>query len=164
MQRLTALTVLLVCVGAVTLFWTNEGQSDVVDINATGPDGHPILFWQVKQRDPRAVGALLDAGANIEARGFFDATPVITAGSANSWEMVELLMSRGADPRAADGKGFNLPWLASTSKIREGTAQHTALQRVIAHLKKSGMMARIYTPPEAKTLVKQGAWPPAELR
>ena len=143
---------------------TDEGKNTVVDITEKGPDGLPIIFWRIKQRDEQGVAELLDAGASIETPGFFGATPLITAASANSWEMVEFLLDRGADPRAADGSGFNLPWLAATSKIKEGTDQHAALQRILPRLEQQGLMQRIFTPDETEELVQSGHWPPPELR
>ncbi len=170
-HRLHQLTKIALLPGVVAMaVWvisevrTDDRRHSVVEITEKGPDGLPIIFWRIKQRDAQGVAELLDAGASIETPGFFNATPVITAASANSWEMVEFLLDRGADPRAADGSGFTLPWLAATSKIKEGTDQHAALQRVLPRLEQMGVMERIFTPDEAEELVQSGNWPPPELR
>jgi ankyrin repeat protein len=57
----------------------------------------------------RAVGALIDAGANIHARSIFGATPLHLAISSvvteASLETVRILLSAGADTNAADQDG-----------------------------------------------------------
>jgi len=139
-----------------------KGQETMVDITEQTAEGYPIIYRRVQERDAKTIIALLDAGADIEARGFFQATPVITAASANSWEIVELLLSRGADPRAVDGKGFNLPWLASTAKMRDETKNGEALLRVQETLAARGFMDTVPHPVEAKALLDAGDWPPKE--
>ncbi|NOX74211.1 MAG: ankyrin repeat domain-containing protein [Alphaproteobacteria bacterium] len=50
------------------------------------------------------VSLLLDAGADINARGTLDETPLHTAAAIGSLELVQFLLERGADPLAMDSE------------------------------------------------------------
>lgn len=159
---LTLLTVAALAAGAV-LF--SGGHASMADPNETGPDGFPIIFWTVASDDQRAVKKLLDAGANINDRGFAEQTPVLKAAMSNSWAMVDFLISQGADVRMIDARGFNLPWLAQDSSLSAGSENGAALyQKVIPRLKSMGLMDKLYHPREAAALVAGGGWPPPEWR
>jgi len=127
-----------------------------VDITETGPSGLPIIFWRIEQDDRRAVKALIAAGMDIEIKGFQQATPAIAAASANAWITTELLLELGADPRAVDAQGFNLPWLANKARMNPDAPEGRALARVQARLEKEGLMERIYLPAEAEVLFEEG--------
>lgn len=155
----------ITCAFLIATLLVFYGRESMADPNALGPDGFPIIFAHVEARDERKVAALLDAGADIEAKGFFDQTPMLKAAMANSWTMVAMLMERGADIRASDRSGFNLPYLASVSKIGETTENGKVLREVVRPvLEKAGLMERIYHPVEAEALMEQGEWPPVEWR
>src|SRR4051794_25936063 len=56
------------------------------------------LFLAAEQGDTRAVLALLDRGADVDARGEYGVTPLILAVASRHAETVEALLRRGADP------------------------------------------------------------------
>ena len=131
-----------------------------MDPNAKGPDGLPIIFAYIEREDQAAVTALLDAGADIEAKGFFQATPMLSAALVDLWPMVALLISRGANLWAVDQQGVNLPWLTAHAKVRKGSPTEAALNAVRATLNERAMRERIYDPAQALALMKAGRWPP----
>ena len=159
--KLIAGALLALALGAAAVVWSQERSRQMVDITAMAPDGQPIVFLHILNGDIDAIGALLDAGMDIEIRGFQQATPVISAASSNSWVVVEYLLSRGADPLAIDRTGFNLPWLVSqSSMLVEDAPPAQALARVRALLTAAGHMEETFAPAEAKALLDRNAWPP----
>ena len=70
------------------------------DVNArfTGPHGESPLHWAASSDDVEVLDALLDAGADIEARGavIADGTPVADATAFGQWNVARRLVERGA--------------------------------------------------------------------
>jgi len=131
-----------------------------IDVTAKGPDGLPGIFWLVSQRDQAAVGAWLDAGGDIEARGFHRATPVLTAAIIDDWPMVLYLIERGARMDVADGRGFTLPYRASSTRVDPNGIFGPPLNAVRAHLAQAGLLSRVYAPVQVRAMVAEGRWPP----
>ncbi|MEM8578927.1 MAG: hypothetical protein AAGF60_13835 [Pseudomonadota bacterium] len=138
-----------------------QGRNDMVDITETGPNGLPIIFWRIEQDDRKAVRALINAGMDVNIRGFQQSTPTIAAASANAWITTDLLLQLGADPMATNRLGFTLPWLANKAQMNPDAPEGQALGKVRARLMEAGLMTRIYEPAEVKALVDRRAWPPA---
>ena len=161
-MRLIAIGVILgvLGVGSGALVLSQGRAQDMVDITATGPNGLPIVFWRIEQDNRAAIRALIEAGMDIEIKGFQQATPALAAASANAWITTELLLKLGADRMASDCRGFTLPWLASKSLMNEVSQEGRALARIKADLESRGLMERIYEPAEVKALRDRGAWPP----
>lgn len=131
-----------------------------VDIAALGPDGLPVIFWTIKQGDVAGVQALLDAGADIEAAGYHRATPVLSAAVVDDWEMVAMLIQRGANPMVADGRGFTVPWLTAQAKVAKGSATEASLNAVRKYLNDRALLEAVYPPAEVREKMKAGTWPP----
>lgn len=127
---------------------------------AEGPDGLPIIFWTIKENDQKKVAAILDAGGDIEAKGYHKATPILAAAIVDNWEMAAFLMKRGARLDAVDGRGFTLPYLAAQAKVAEGSPTAAALQEVRVALNERAMLEKIYLPAEVRQMLKDGRWPP----
>ncbi len=70
------------------------------------------LFEAIKFYSPREVNNLLEAGANLEARGPLDSTPVLFATSLGNEAVAELLAKKGADLKAKNLAGNNGSLLA----------------------------------------------------
>lgn len=70
------------------------------------------LFEAIKFYSPREVNNLLEAGANLEARGPFNSTPVLFATSLGNEETAELLAKKGADLKAKNMAGNTVSLLA----------------------------------------------------
>ncbi len=130
------------------------------DPNAPGPDGHPAIFTAVERGDTRKVTELIAAGANIEARGYAQGTPLLIAAMGENWPMVELLLQAGAEPLAADEMGFTVPWVAATSRIRPETDDGQALNRVRQILNDRGVIGIVVQPRDVERLLAEGRWPP----
>ncbi len=65
----------------------------------------PPLIACCRRSDEEAVKiarVLLDRGAQLEHRGYFQRAPLLQASRLGSAELVELLLSRGADIKAVD--------------------------------------------------------------
>lgn len=145
----------------LTALFFLHSRENSIDINAKGPDGLPIIFWLVKQRNVKAIQQYIEAGGDIEAKGFAQSTPIITAGTTDSWIVAKFLAEQGANLRAVDTFGFNLPALAKESTVGTATEQYAALQKLKGRLEEEGLMQRIYTPKEVETMLENKEWPPA---
>src|SRR5260221_9906612 len=74
------------------------------DVNAKNGLDSTALIWGAS--DPAKVRLLVDAGANVNARSKISRTPLqVAAGHAGSLDAVRLLLSKGADTKAADVRG-----------------------------------------------------------
>src|SRR4029077_17988724 len=74
------------------------------DVNAKNGLDTTALIWGAL--DPAKVRLLVDAGANVNARSRLGRTPLMVAASRpGSGEAVRLLLSKGADSKAADVRG-----------------------------------------------------------
>jgi ankyrin repeat protein len=74
-----------------------------VTVDHEAQDGFPCLVGAILsgRADRLAVTrALLDAGADLTQRGLNDWTPLHAAATLDDPQLVELLLDRGADPRA----------------------------------------------------------------
>ena len=75
----------------------------VTDVDCTEPKcNRTALHFAVASGCTRNVRALLDKGANIDARKQFDETPLHLAVNLHSTEIAELLLERGASVNATD--------------------------------------------------------------
>lgn len=130
------------------------------DPNRPGPDGHPIIFTEIERRDPGRVQALIDAGADIEAKGFASGTPILLAAVSSNWRIAELLLAAGADPLIADTTGMTVLWLAAHSRLRPETEEGQALDRVRKVLNDRGIIGIVIPPREVAKMKAEGRWPP----
>jgi len=94
---LSAAFLLWIAFIVATPFWLvssspNE-RTDRKDLNRT-------LLAAIRDGDHEAVGALLDRGANVNARNEMGDTALMQAALNSDQEMVQLLLHRGADVRA----------------------------------------------------------------
>ena len=75
-------------------------QSAGADLDATcnGPNSETPLHWAASSDDVELIDALLDAGADLEARGAVigGGTPVADATAFGQWRAAERLIERGA--------------------------------------------------------------------
>ncbi|WP_369695433.1 hypothetical protein [Jiella marina] len=111
-----------------------------------GPDGRPLIFWRIAQLDEKGVIAELEAGTNIEIKGFAKTTPLLHAASIDAWKIVLALLQRGANPNAVDKRGFSLPWLAFSSRIDPNSSDGKALQSLKRQLREKGMLSNVKEP------------------
>ena len=132
--------------------------ADKIDIYELHND-LPIIFWRISQRNYPAVGALLDAGVNIETRGFFGMTPVIVAATGDGWGMVKLLIDRGADLSAYAGNGMTVADLALTSRVLLDRPNGRDLQDVRTILAERGLYDDVLTPAELRAQMEAGILP-----
>lgn len=136
---------LLAVIVAVSLIGCeNNIGNDMVDINETAPGGdYHMIFWRIEQDDHAAVEAFLDAGVDVNIRGFMDMTPAIWAATSDSWEAVELLSSRGADLGIAARDGTTVAEVAKRTerlkRVKLDSPNGRAFLLVIQILKDRGL-------------------------
>lgn len=135
-----------------------------MDINATGPDGLPIIFWTIKEGDTKKLQALLRAGYNIEIQGYHKATPILSAAIIDNWEIVFLLYQNKARLSVADGRGFTLPWIAKNTKVAAHSSTKKALEQITNALEKHGLMKKVYKPEQVRQMMKDKTWPPPDWK
>jgi uncharacterized protein len=73
-----------------------------------GVNGWTPLMHAVHRNQLGAARALLDAGAQVDNRGRSAETALMMAAGYGYTPLVELLLERGADPRAATPDGYNV--------------------------------------------------------
>jgi ankyrin repeat protein len=73
-----------------------------------GVNGWTPLMHAIHKNQLGAAQALLDGGAQVESRGPSGETALMMAAGYGSTPLVELLLERGANPRAATADGYNV--------------------------------------------------------
>ncbi len=137
-------------------------MSETIDNpDAPGREGYPQIFEAIADRDPERVARLIASGANVEARGFGQGTPVLKAALTHNWAMAEMLLKAGADPMAADEFGITLPAVAARSRLNPESEEGQALARVRAILADRGLITLVFPPDQVRKMVTEGRWPPA---
>jgi len=90
------------------------------DVNqVTGIGGMTPLHMSARRGTMRIAEALLDAGADIEARDKNGETPLRRAVNCGQERMVCLLLDRGANPRSTDKNGRPLMDAARSENVRK---------------------------------------------
>ena len=152
--------VILIGLGVAACMPQGGGRmGEPVDIYAIGPDRFPIIFWEVETNNFRAVQALLDAGADIEARGFARNTPVIWAANGSNWEMVKFLIDRGADLTAYSFDGRTVANRAVSSRLVLTSIEGQHLQDVRAILRQRGWYDNVPTSATLRAQMAAGTLP-----
>ena len=73
-----------------------------------GVNGWTPLMHAIHKNQPGAAHALLDGGAQVDSRGRSGETALMMAAGYGYTPLVELLLERGANPRAATPDGYNV--------------------------------------------------------
>ena len=100
-----------------------EHGANVNQVSGTG--GMTPLHMSARRGTTRIAEALLDAGANIEARDKKGETPLRRAVNCGQERMVCLLLDRGANPHSTDKNGQTLLDAARSENIRKLFATRT---------------------------------------
>jgi hypothetical protein len=79
--------------------------------------GRRALHWAAIGGSAKAVGLLLDRGADVDARARFGMTPLHWAALAGRADAADLLVRRGADVRAANAWGMTPLHEAATAEV-----------------------------------------------
>jgi hypothetical protein len=78
------------------------------DLNRpAGNNGWTPLMHAIHKNQKESVRALLDAGANVNARTSHGLTALMMAAAYGQEDIVQLLLERGADPRSETRDGVN---------------------------------------------------------
>jgi hemoglobin len=92
-----------------------------VDV-VSGPTGGTALHQASRRGYVSVAHALLDQGANIEARDTKQQTPLRRAVNCEQLQIVRLLVRHGADPHAADRRGVTPLDVARTAPMKQALA------------------------------------------
>lgn len=78
-----------------------------IDVNAKGGNGETALHQAAETNDLDILSALIDAGAEVDAKNKFDVTPLHIAVLAEKpkRDVLRILIKKGADPYAMSKKG-----------------------------------------------------------
>lgn len=91
----------------------NAVEEGEIDVDLRETKGNTILAVASKQGDTELMQFLIDHGADIEAIGQLDRTPIMFAAESKNAEAVLMLIDSGADVNAADQLGGTpLSWAA----------------------------------------------------
>jgi len=71
-------------------------------LQTAGSTANDTLMEAARTGNVAQIGAALDAGANVDTRGRYDVTPLITAAMNGHLDTVRLLVSRGANVNLQD--------------------------------------------------------------
>lgn len=136
-------------------------MSDIIETpDAPGREGHPQIFEAIEDRDRDRVARLIASGANLEARGFGQRTPILKAAMTHNWTMAEMLLEAGADPMVPDEFGITLTSVAARSRLKPESEEGQALARVRAVLADRGQIELVFPPAQVREMVAEGRWPP----
>ena len=85
-----------------------------VDVNHADENGMTALHWEGKKKGhPAVVQALVDAGADLEAKNSLGRSPLLVACESRKIAIVKLLVKAGAEVRTTDSVGNTCLMLAS---------------------------------------------------
>lgn len=89
-----------------------------VDVNQRAADGTTALHWAVYNDDLALVERLLKAGANVDARNDYDATPLSEAAITGNVKVLRALLAAGANVESPNADGQTaLMVVARTSNV-----------------------------------------------
>jgi len=95
-----------------------------------GERNSTVLHRAAQRGLPQVVAALLDAGASVEAADADDVTPVQAAASSNNWEVVTILLSRGASVASLQRKDPGVAVsVEAADAVREGVRTYAWARR-----------------------------------
>jgi hypothetical protein len=89
-----------------------HAMADSVDLPSLRLEGDALFFHACRLGTRDVVDAFIDAGARLEDRDAWDATPIIVAAAAGRFDIVNLLLDRGASGLARSASGLTVPILA----------------------------------------------------
>lgn len=139
------------------------GVRPAVDVNQRAVDGTSALHWAVYNDDLSLVDKLLLAGADVNARNDYQATPLSEAAVVGNAKMIARLLKAGADVESANADGQTaLMVIARSDHVDAAQLLIKAGAKVNARETWRGQTALMWAAAQAqpemvKLLVKSGA-------
>ena len=91
-------------------------------MRATGTVGYsPLMFAAAIDETPETLTQLIEAGAELDERGFGGGTALIKAARFNrNPDVIAILIAAGADPELRDDRGLTaLDWALKNEALRD---------------------------------------------
>lgn len=132
-QRRRSVLLLVLALFGLTLatfMGVEEMGRTPIDVDEQEPNGQHMIFWKIQGLKFDEVEAFLDAGVDVDIRGFRDKTPVIWAAGGVNWDMVLFLIEHGADLSARDRDGMSVCTIQEGLPTRLDTENGRALEEV----------------------------------
>ncbi len=129
--RIVHVAILAGCAGCI------RAMAGSVDLPSLQLEGDALFFHACRLGTPEVVDTFIAAGAGLEDRDAWDATPIVVAAAAGRFDNVNLLLDRGASGTAQSASGLGVPLLArriaeTPAWVADGAqeaARRRALQR-----------------------------------
>ena len=118
------------------------------------------MLEAVSDRDEVTVRRFAAARSGLDERNEIGATPLIVATTSNQFVIAEVLVDAGADVFAIDKFGVTAGLAAETSRLRAGTVEGDARERVLAKMKARGFPFPAPPFKQVKAMADKGHWPP----
>lgn len=102
-----------------------------------------LIYEAILNNRTENVRLLIEAGANIDHQDLSGSTPMMTAAGIKNFDMVHLLLGKGADVRLENRWGNDLAWMVmefGDRGMKKGGEQYRWYQKVVEELKKRGLL------------------------
>lgn len=135
-------------------------ETDKDNPNRLNDEDEPIIFEKIDEANLVSVKQLIKDGANIEARGFGEETPLVRAATVRQWNICLYLLEQGADPTVSDEWGKTMPYMLYKYPVAAESFQGGYWLKVKGIVEKRGLDKLNLPPKEVLKLQKAESWPP----
>src|SRR5262245_32515173 len=99
--------------------WVLLCASFALSASAADPkmEAREALWAAVRSGDEKAIAAVLDKGADVNAKNEYGVTALWIATNKGKKEVIEVLLARGADPNTRDDIWYQTPLSQSLTRI-----------------------------------------------
>lgn len=110
---------------------------------SVGYGNRTLIYEAIINERVRNVSLLAEAGADLSHRDTAGESPLMTAAAVNAYDIVYVLLEKGADPSLKNRWGFDLAGRMKkygTRGIAPGSERWQWYQKVLSELRKQGLM------------------------
>jgi hypothetical protein len=127
----------------------------------------PAVLRAARSNDAAAIKKLADEGADLNATGIDNVTPLMSAAGRNNVDAIEALLQNGADPNAATAVGTPIGFalmngaVSAVKLLLDAGAVYTAADRDWARRNNRGALVQLMDEADRKRLARMGGSAPA---